>query len=680
MDTQTLVKYIDAPYDLNKEDFNNLEKIVDQYPYCNTLNFLYVKAAHNINFKDLPEIMGRVSASAADRSKLYALIDFTEAVQEEKTQSTSAPKKAASSSLQSIRDRIQKKREKRKSAQGNALLSDGRVWHQKLLDIFFKPRIEKLVANQFLVAGSKEFEAKQKLRIENNAKRSAQEANATDAAPTKEERQKRRAERLAQKRLDREKAEKSGSTQPADDRNKRKEERMKRKMEREARMQKREEKNLENKETKRAERSTKNLEERNKARAKRTAERLKSSERKEEKLKTSEKTEEKPETQTAADKTLQRIQEQKNKNKSKTQTTPTTENKPILEENETETAADKALRRIQAVKQKKETKETSSTPKTPENKTQTTRKKDAVDSIFDKIQAFKTAKEEIADDKPKTEKKSFPEKQEEKKSVNPIEENNEKEKAVEFIVEDLAKSIEDQESIDIQEDTKETLQKNKTDQQDDEKVVFELLSDKTTEKTSPENTSTKEEAKETAKTEPAEVTKDAEETEKDRLFNEAKKILDDLKSVNLIETKEKVVPEPEKNTEAKEKAETNDVFAKIEAFKKKNAQKKTAAPEPENPEKEKERDLIQKFTETQPTIPPAPKNEDLTDEEIKNLSEQSVSKTKPIVTELMANIYINQGKNDEAIEIYEKLILKNPEKRAYFAAKIEEVKEIKSKN
>jgi hypothetical protein len=47
---------------------------------------------------------------------------------------------------------------------------------------------------------------------------------------------------------------------------------------------------------------------------------------------------------------------------------------------------------------------------------------------------------------------------------------------------------------------------------------------------------------------------------------------------------------------------------------------------------------------------------------------------KEVVTEAMAEVWLKQGNNIKAMEIYEKLSLQNPSKSAYFAAKIEQLK------
>ncbi|RZA27185.1 MAG: hypothetical protein EOP02_10495 [Proteobacteria bacterium] len=47
---------------------------------------------------------------------------------------------------------------------------------------------------------------------------------------------------------------------------------------------------------------------------------------------------------------------------------------------------------------------------------------------------------------------------------------------------------------------------------------------------------------------------------------------------------------------------------------------------------------------------------------------------KEVVTEAMAEVWIKQGHNAKAIDIFNKLSLQNPSKSAYFAAKIEQLK------
>lgn len=63
-----------------------------------------------------------------------------------------------------------------------------------------------------------------------------------------------------------------------------------------------------------------------------------------------------------------------------------------------------------------------------------------------------------------------------------------------------------------------------------------------------------------------------------------------------------------------------------------------------------------------------------TDISIQNLAEQS-NKEGETVTEAMAEVLLHQGKVDKAVEVYKKLSLLNPSKSAFFAAKIDQLKE-----
>ncbi|HEY0067177.1 MAG TPA: hypothetical protein VGB46_07440, partial [Flavisolibacter sp.] len=62
-----------------------------------------------------------------------------------------------------------------------------------------------------------------------------------------------------------------------------------------------------------------------------------------------------------------------------------------------------------------------------------------------------------------------------------------------------------------------------------------------------------------------------------------------------------------------------------------------------------------------------------TEKTVQSLAEGSVSDTD-IVTEAMAEVWIKQGKPEKALEVYNKLSLLNPSKKAYFAAKIDNLK------
>ncbi|MEO0334073.1 MAG: tetratricopeptide repeat protein, partial [Bacteroidota bacterium] len=56
-----------------------------------------------------------------------------------------------------------------------------------------------------------------------------------------------------------------------------------------------------------------------------------------------------------------------------------------------------------------------------------------------------------------------------------------------------------------------------------------------------------------------------------------------------------------------------------------------------------------------------------------DLSEKSAKYDADLVTENLAEIMLKQGKKNKAIKIYQQLMLKFPDKKAYFAEKIEKL-------
>ncbi|MBJ6109398.1 hypothetical protein JAO73_10260 [Hymenobacter sp. BT523] len=81
-------------------------------------------------------------------------------------------------------------------------------------------------------------------------------------------------------------------------------------------------------------------------------------------------------------------------------------------------------------------------------------------------------------------------------------------------------------------------------------------------------------------------------------------------------------------------------------------------------------DLINNFLKRQPRLtrpamlPPSPTTQ-------ADLSVRSTRAEPDLVSESLARIFVRQGKTARAIEIYEKLMVKQPEKMAYFAAQIQ---------
>jgi hypothetical protein len=99
-------------------------------------------------------------------------------------------------------------------------------------------------------------------------------------------------------------------------------------------------------------------------------------------------------------------------------------------------------------------------------------------------------------------------------------------------------------------------------------------------------------------------------------------------------------------------------------------------PPVEGDRKKVQAELIDKFITANPRIEPV---RDKTDKPNDDISVRFTEERGELVTETLARIYVNQGYYSKAMDIYERLSLKYPEKSSYFATQIQKVKALLNK-
>lgn len=129
---------------------------------------------------------------------------------------------------------------------------------------------------------------------------------------------------------------------------------------------------------------------------------------------------------------------------------------------------------------------------------------------------------------------------------------------------------------------------------------------------------------------------------------------------------EETIPMPEDPTLA-EKTFQNDLSQHVETV------PDQPEPSPGDLERQRQFDLIDSFIRNEPRISPL-RTKPTANQQQEDLAKRSKPTGDGLVTESLAKILVRQGKVDKALEMYSKLMMKNPGKKAYFAEKMGELK------
>ena len=175
---------------------------------------------------------------------------------------------------------------------------------------------------------------------------------------------------------------------------------------------------------------------------------------------------------------------------------------------------------------------------------------------------------------------------------------------------------------------------------------------------------------------------------------EEKNTIQETEENNLVETSESVVIIDEMISEEKDVISQNSAiieeklnnnldkesFSFSDWLKKVPSQskdQKTIEAEQETAEREIKYKLIDDFLEKNPKIIPMKKT-DITPIQVSSNFSHNSEEYSDLMTETLAQIYIEQKKYDKAIKAYKILILKYPEKNSLFANRIKEIENLKN--
>ncbi|MBW4359760.1 tetratricopeptide repeat protein [Flavobacterium taihuense] len=162
-------------------------------------------------------------------------------------------------------------------------------------------------------------------------------------------------------------------------------------------------------------------------------------------------------------------------------------------------------------------------------------------------------------------------------------------------------------------------------------------------------------------------------------------ILDSIKEANPVQNKEGTTEAENKLELGKpldfSKEETHSFhqwlqISRIQPIIRENPQENnTMEKDPIDEDKKKKAELIDKFIETSPKIPPIKPGVVFTHNLDLNKEDNSY-----LMTETLAKVYLEQKKYQKAIQAYEILILKYPEKSSFFADRIKDIKIVQQNN